>query len=150
MPNVENHEWSYINVPGKTNLVHKTVGQLVTESAKIYGEKEAVVFLDQNIRKNFLQINEEANKMAAALLSIGLQPGDRVIIASYAFIHADEMKSHRPRLVFVDEANQIKHCGPEVPGPQLRNVNDSSEAHFAGGASPGHLPADISQTDRLP
>ena len=80
MPNVENHEWSYINVPGKTNLVHKTVGQLVTESAKIYGEKEAVVFLDQNIRKNFLQINEEANKMAAALLSIGLQPGDRLAI----------------------------------------------------------------------
>ena len=51
MPNVENHEWSYINVPGKTNLVHKTVGQLVTEAAKIHGEKEAVVFLNQNIRR---------------------------------------------------------------------------------------------------
>lgn len=57
-----------------------------------------------------------ANGAAAHLI----QPGDRVIIASYAFVNESEMNSYRPRLVFVDEANRVKHCGPEVAGPMRR------------------------------
>lgn len=68
-----------------------------------------------------------ANGAAAHLI----QPGDRVIIAAYAFVHEDELKSHRPRLVFVDEANRVKHFGPEVAGPQRRESLDSSQAHIA-------------------
>ena len=35
------------------------------------------------------------------------QPGDRVIIACYAELEADEVASHQPALVFVDDANRI-------------------------------------------
>ncbi len=49
-----------------------------------------------------------------------IRPGDRVILATYAFVPADELPHHRPRLIFVNESNQIIHGGPEVPGPQHR------------------------------
>ncbi len=51
-----------------------------------------------------------------------VHPGDRVIIAAYAFVPAEEVHNHRPRLIFVNEANQITHAGPELPGPQRRSA----------------------------
>lgn len=57
-----------------------------------------------------------ANGAAAHLI----RPGDRVIIACYGFIPEDEIANHKPRLIFVDEENQIKHAGPEIAGPQRR------------------------------
>lgn len=58
-----------------------------------------------------------ANGAAAHLV----QPGDRVIIATYAYIESDQIHEHRPRLIFVDDHNQIKHEGPEVAGPLVRS-----------------------------
>lgn len=57
-----------------------------------------------------------ANGAAAHLI----RPGDRIILACYAFVPEDLVASHRPQLVFVDECNQIIHAGPEIPGPQRR------------------------------
>lgn len=59
-----------------------------------------------------------ANGAAAHLI----QPGDRVILATYAMVPEEEMHNHRPKLIFVDESNQISHAGPELPGPQRRNA----------------------------
>jgi len=57
-----------------------------------------------------------ANGAAAHLIF----PGDQVILATFAFVPADQMHNHRPKLVFVDHCNQISHVGPEIPGPQRR------------------------------
>jgi len=59
-----------------------------------------------------------ANGAAAHLV----RPGDRVILASYTFVAADQLESHRPKLIFVDDSNQITHSGPEVPGPERRSA----------------------------
>ncbi|MGI9472356.1 MAG: aspartate 1-decarboxylase [Rubripirellula sp.] len=59
-----------------------------------------------------------ANGAAAHLI----RPGDRVILASYAWVPVDAIAEHRPKLIFVDESNGIKHTGPEVPGPQRRQA----------------------------
>lgn len=59
-----------------------------------------------------------ANGTAAHLI----QPGDRVILASYAFVPAEEIHNHRPRLIFVDQANRLTHAGPELAGPQRRST----------------------------
>jgi aspartate 1-decarboxylase len=58
-----------------------------------------------------------ANGAAAHLI----HPGDRVIIAAFGYIPADSIKQHRPRLIFVDDCNQIVHSGPEIAGPQRRS-----------------------------
>jgi aspartate 1-decarboxylase len=36
------------------------------------------------------------------------QVGDKIIIMSYALINDDEISSHKPRVVVLDEKNQIK------------------------------------------
>lgn len=59
-----------------------------------------------------------ANGAAAHLI----QPGDRVILATFAFVPVDELYNHRPKLIFVNEYNQITHAGPELPGPQRRSA----------------------------
>lgn len=35
-----------------------------------------------------------------------VQPGDHVIIISYALMSAEELRSHKPTVVFVDESNR--------------------------------------------
>ena len=63
-----------------------------------------------------------ANGAAAHLI----QPGDRVILATFTFLPSPEIDHHQPKLVFVDEQNRILHTGPEVAGPQRReNVSTS-------------------------
>ncbi|TWT92399.1 Aspartate 1-decarboxylase precursor [Stieleria varia] len=70
-----------------------------------------------------------ANGAAAHLI----QPGDQVIIAAYAFVHSDEVSSHQPRLIFVNEKNAIVHSGPEIAGPLIReSVGQAFDAAVRG------------------
>ena len=64
------------------------------------------------------------NGAAAHLVTVG----DLIIIAAFKDIPESSLAMHRPRLVFVDEKNQIAHEGPEVPGPQVRSANGSVSA----------------------
>lgn len=57
-----------------------------------------------------------ANGAAAHLI----HPGDQVILATYTYLPEEAIGGHRPRLIFVDERNRIRHTGPEIPGPQRR------------------------------
>jgi len=59
-----------------------------------------------------------ANGAAAHLI----RPGDHVILAAYAFVPEQDVPTHRPKLIFVNESNQITRSGPEVPGPQRRDA----------------------------
>ena len=51
-----------------------------------------------------------------------IRPGDKVILAAYTMVPEDEINSHQPQLIFVNEANRVVRSGPEVPGPQRRNA----------------------------
>ncbi|QDS96713.1 Aspartate 1-decarboxylase precursor [Roseimaritima multifibrata] len=57
-----------------------------------------------------------ANGAAAHLIC----PGDQVIVATYTFVANEDLSAHQPRLIFVNEKNQLSHTGPEIAGPQLR------------------------------
>jgi aspartate 1-decarboxylase len=49
------------------------------------------------------------------------RPGDLIIVATFAEIDDADARSHRPRVVFVDEKNRISpHADAEVPGPRRR------------------------------
>jgi aspartate 1-decarboxylase len=49
------------------------------------------------------------------------QPGDRVIIATFAEMEEAEARAHEPTVVVVDEHNRVKQAGAkEVAGPQRR------------------------------
>ena len=50
-----------------------------------------------------------------------VQPGDKVIIMSYAEYDEAEIEDFEPRIVFVDDDNRIQpHPRPDTPGDQLR------------------------------
>lgn len=57
-----------------------------------------------------------ANGAAAHLIF----PGDRVIIATFAFLTADVAVEHHPTVIFVDGQNRVIGQGPEIPGPEIR------------------------------
>lgn len=65
-----------------------------------------------------------ANGAAAHLI----RPGDQVILAAYAMIPEANAKSHQPKLIFVNEKNEITHTGPEVPGPQMPSSQNRKQS----------------------
>ena len=56
------------------------------------------------------------NGAAAHLMS----PGDKVILATFAEVHAEDAKAWKPTVVFVDEANRMVAEGAEIAGPKRR------------------------------
>lgn len=59
-------------------LLEDTIGRRLTAAADEYGDHEALVSVHQAARMSYLELNERAEAIGAGLLSIGLEPGDRV------------------------------------------------------------------------
>ncbi|CAD7667344.1 unnamed protein product [Nyctereutes procyonoides] len=80
---------SYIQGPTRHSLIHKTVGQCLEATAQRMPDIEALVIPHENIRVTFAQLQEEVDKAASGLLSIGLCKGDRLGVwgpNSYAWV----------------------------------------------------------------
>lgn len=69
---------SYVHGAMNMPLVGKTIGQCFDETVNRFPDKEAVVFLRDGVRKTFGQLKQEVDQMAAGLLAIGLERGDRL------------------------------------------------------------------------
>jgi aspartate 1-decarboxylase len=54
-----------------------------------------------------ISVNGSAARRAAV--------GDLIIIAAFAQVHEEQVPSHKPKLVFVDEANRQVHARDFVP-----------------------------------
>ena len=54
-----------------------------------------------------ISLNGPAARMAAV--------GDTVIIAAYGIFTEDEAASHKPKLVYLNEKNQIVRIGKSIP-----------------------------------
>lgn len=50
---------SYVSVPGETPLLGMTIGQMIDEAARKYGDNEALVVPFQNIKRTYKQLKEE-------------------------------------------------------------------------------------------
>jgi aspartate 1-decarboxylase len=48
------------------------------------------------------------------------QPGDVVILATFAEYDEAELVGHKPKVVFVDKHNRQAELGEEIPGPAVR------------------------------
>ena len=67
-----------------------------------------------------------------------VQPGDLVILISYAMIEDAEARGHRPRVVHVDAANRIVHLGDDAaePVPGAVDQRRGDEVSAAGMSIP--------------
>jgi fatty-acyl-CoA synthase len=75
-------ELSYVCGTGSVPLLYKTVGTVLEDAAERWGNRPALIVRHQNIRWTYRELNEAADRVAAGLLKLGLQPGDRVGIWS--------------------------------------------------------------------
>ena len=70
--------WSYVCGPGSPPLLGITIGQGVDIAADTFGDREGLVVSQQGVRRNFTQLKQEIDMLAAGFLELGLVPGDRL------------------------------------------------------------------------
>jgi fatty-acyl-CoA synthase len=61
-----------------TRLLNDTIGGCLDKASSRWPNREAVVVRDQNVRMTFATLRQEADRLAAGLIALGLVPGDRV------------------------------------------------------------------------
>ncbi|MEX3935947.1 AMP-binding protein [Paraburkholderia phymatum] len=73
---------SYVRGSTDVPLSESTVGQFLVDTARRFPEHPAVVFREQQIRWNWTEFLQEVDTLAAGLLALGIEKGDRVGIWS--------------------------------------------------------------------
>ena len=57
-----------------------TIGELLDRQAKLFGDRDALVHVDWNIRYSWSQFKEECDRVARGLMSLGIGKGDHVAL----------------------------------------------------------------------
>jgi len=73
---------SYVHGVSATPLLGETIGACLERVASRWPDNDAVVICDQGVRLSYADLDRKANALAAGLLSLGLEPGERVGIWS--------------------------------------------------------------------
>ncbi|XP_038558109.1 medium-chain acyl-CoA ligase ACSF2, mitochondrial-like [Micropterus salmoides] len=69
---------SYVHGTSSISLLPLTVGQILDSTVQRWPDHEAVVFLQDGIRRTFAQFQQDVDQMAAGLLALSLKRGDRL------------------------------------------------------------------------
>ncbi|KAG7460251.1 hypothetical protein MATL_G00219320 [Megalops atlanticus] len=77
-PNVPSVTTSYVHGTSSLSLLSCTVGQTLRSAVERWPDREAVVFLQDGLRKTFAQFQQDVDQAAAGLLALGLKRGDRL------------------------------------------------------------------------
>ncbi len=64
-------------------LIEQTIGDFFDDMAARQGERDAVVSAHEKKRLSYRELQRESNRLASALLKLGLVPGDRIGIWSH-------------------------------------------------------------------
>ncbi|MGR8948353.1 MAG: AMP-binding protein [Gammaproteobacteria bacterium] len=79
---MNNTSLSYVNGTSTEPLMYKTIGQALDDAAERWGDHEALVVRHQSIRWHFEQLRQAADAVAAGLVALGFERGDRIGIWS--------------------------------------------------------------------
>lgn len=69
---------SYVHGGGARPLIGRTVGGVLDMAAIRWPDREALVVPHQDIRRTWGELQKEAKSLAAGLIALGLEPGERV------------------------------------------------------------------------
>ena len=73
---------SYVHGASDVPLIGETIGGLLDRVAARWPDRPALVVRDQNIRWSYAEFQAEVDRIAAGLLALGLEPGERIGIWS--------------------------------------------------------------------
>jgi len=74
---------SYVHGASATPLIGETLGRFFDQAVARWGERDALISRDQNVRWSYREFGRQIDAVAAGLLALGLEPGDRVGIWSH-------------------------------------------------------------------
>jgi fatty-acyl-CoA synthase len=77
-----NHEPSYVSGTSDRPLLGLTIGDCLDAAASECPDREALVSCHQNLRYTYAELRAEADRIARALMALGVERGDRVGIWS--------------------------------------------------------------------
>jgi fatty-acyl-CoA synthase len=77
---------SYERAARSPALIDKTIGDAFDEIARQMGDHVAVISRHEAVRLSYDELRDKSDRLAAALLASGLQPGDRIGIWSHTNI----------------------------------------------------------------
>ena len=69
---------SYFRGASEPPLIDETIGERLTRTISLYPDREALVSRHQGIRWTYREYGERIDQLAAGLLALGIEPGDRV------------------------------------------------------------------------
>ncbi|MFC5479673.1 AMP-binding protein [Massilia suwonensis] len=73
---------SYVHGAHDLPLIGDTIGPFLSKIVRQYGDNEALVVPHQDVRWTYTEFDARVSRLAAGLLALGLQPGDRIGIWS--------------------------------------------------------------------
>ena len=73
---------SYVHGASTVRLRYQTIGNAFDETAARFPEREALVVRHQDIRWTYAELQARVDAVAAGLLALGLETGDRIGIWS--------------------------------------------------------------------
>jgi fatty-acyl-CoA synthase len=73
---------SYVHGAHQTPLIGETIGAYLDTVAERFGGHDALIVAHQNVRWTYAEFHQRVSHLAAGLLKLGLQPGDRIGIWS--------------------------------------------------------------------
>ncbi len=127
---------SYVNGASDTPLRYETIGRAFDEAVARWGDHDALVVCHQSIRWSYDDLKREVDACAAALLALGLEPGERIGIwspnnAEWAVIQYATAKAGlvlvniNPayRLAELEYALNKVECRALVLAPQFKTSN---------------------------
>ncbi|XP_016090209.1 medium-chain acyl-CoA ligase ACSF2, mitochondrial [Sinocyclocheilus grahami] len=77
-PSIPTLTTSYAHGISSHSLMSSTVDQCLQRTVERYPDREALVFMQDGIRKTFAQFYQDVEQTAAGLLAVGLKRGDRL------------------------------------------------------------------------
>uniref|UniRef100_A0A665VVQ2 Medium-chain acyl-CoA ligase ACSF2, mitochondrial n=1 Tax=Echeneis naucrates TaxID=173247 RepID=A0A665VVQ2_ECHNA len=77
-PSIPSLTTSYAHGTSSTSLLSTTVGESLLRTVERWPDREAVVFVEDGVRKTFAQFQQDVDQAAAGLLALGLKKGDRL------------------------------------------------------------------------
>ena len=75
-------EQSYVHGASEVPLIGETIGQFFDAVCDKHADRPALVVRHQKVRLTYGELRSEVDKLAAGLLTLGLEPGDRIGIWS--------------------------------------------------------------------
>ncbi|MDE0113248.1 MAG: AMP-binding protein [Albidovulum sp.] len=73
---------SYVRGPANPPLAERTVSGLLRDAASRFGSRDAAIFCQQRVRLSYRDLDRAVDRLAAGLLALGLNKGDRLGIWS--------------------------------------------------------------------